>query len=800
MPEKLKASIYERLKVAGMVGAKILRADEAKGDPVFPRGYSSSWTDGFGRPFVMGFPGSNVDYAKETGDLTFSSLVMAIVNFIATMLTEAPPQVLRYSKSGKGEPIPDHPLTNLLLNPNPFDDFSVFMQCFALSYLIGGNNYWLKQRDERFLEVNGLWYLPHFMVNPTWDRDDPQSFITAFRYAVDGRKIDYLPEDIVHFKRGKDLKNVRKGAPAFDPVLSEIYTDMKAGNFAAMIFKNMGIIQYLISPPKPTGAQGPGAGVADFGFGKDEGKARAKALMVQEGFMRATTGDNVGKPVVQTIPMEITKLSSTPAELDMKELRMIPESRVAGVVGVPAAVVQYLVGLQNGTSYASYEQAREQAYESVIIPMQRIIASVINRHLLPDFPAGGGAREEFTFDISKVRVLQDDQDKLYTRETRVFQVGGQSHHEYRASLGKAKPEGPDFYLLPNSYTPITVEKLMELAAKPKALEPPPPPPVPGQLPPGQEEGDPGKPAPRQLGPAKGNDSGLAELRRRLTHALSNGSSVQDKALARRVIGLLGEGEKSVQYEGMTLGRIPTDLEKRINLKAIQDAFDSGEKELARQLEVIRKKLIEDAAAGVIKLDPADYHTLTLAVSAEAALKLRDQIQKIYEKARELIVQELEAQGAPALGEIGVASEVSAASLDTLGDVTVSRLINDVQARAASSAAGLTVSNITGEALEAGIVEELEGGSSSYVSNAAAEADHAAFGLGRVDEGSDRADIISEVYYSAVLDENSCGPCSEADGETGATEAEVTPCPNPACEGGARCRCILVFVFNSEEAA
>jgi hypothetical protein len=56
---------------------------------------------------------------------------------------------------------------------------------------------------------------------------------------------------------------------------------------------------------------------------------------------------------------------------------------------------------------------REQAYESCLIPMQRLIVAELQMQLVPDF--GDPARLRVQFDLSQVRVLQDDQNALHER-------------------------------------------------------------------------------------------------------------------------------------------------------------------------------------------------------------------------------------------------------------------------------------------------------------------------------------------------------------------------------------------------
>lgn len=62
----------------------------------------------------------------------------------------------------------------------------------------------------------------------------------------------------------------------------------------------------------------------------------------------------------------------------------------------------------------------------------------------------------------------------------------------------------------------------------------------------------------------------------------------------------------------------------------------------------------------------------------------------------------------------------------------------------------------------------------------------------------RAQIIG-ARYTSVLDKNTCGPCADADtGQLLALDSpEWVPTPNPACDGGDRCRCIHIYQLSTE---
>ena len=192
---------------------------------------------------------------------------------------------------------------------------------------------------------------------------------------------------------------------------------------------------------------------------------------IKEGWIQKTTGTQAGEPVVMDMPLEVEKFGFNPSELDLCQLRLIPESRVCAVCQISPAALQVMVGIQNGTSYASSEQARQQGYEEVIIPIQSVWAQEFTHQLLSEFEDSEGA--EFIFDTANVRVLQEDQDAKVERESRIFSAGGSTLDQYLTAVGK-KPVGPplgDIRMVPGLATPMSPERLLERAAKPP--EPPP---------------------------------------------------------------------------------------------------------------------------------------------------------------------------------------------------------------------------------------------------------------------------------------------------------------------------------------
>jgi len=79
----------------------------------------------------------------------------------------------------------------------------------------------------------------------------------------------------------------------------------------------------------------------------------------------------------------------------------------------------------------------------------------------------------------------------------------------------------------------------------------------------------------------------------------------------------------------------------------------------------------------------------------------------------------------------------------------------------------------------------------------------AFNFGRSIEAEKEKDDIETVQYSAILDSGTCKVCEPLDGQEWDFSDERTGkyySGNPDCEGGNRCRCLLVFIRKSESKA
>jgi hypothetical protein len=404
-------------------------------------------------------PPATVDYKREVGNLDSHSLVACVFNYTGTRLPEAKPVIRRINKDGDTQIDANHALAQLIRRPNKHHIWANYSQAASIDWWIDGGVRFKKVRDVGGQLIE-LWHIPHYLIRPRWPGDggapevpretslDP--FLSHYQFDVPGKAPVLWPAaDVLHLKRGP-LGEDRRTRQPFAPLVKELYGDDKMAQFTAAIMRNMGIQVPVISPKD-----------------KEVRVDATKAAAMKEGWMRKTTGDRAGEPIVLSEPIDFEKVGFSPQELDLSALRLIPESRVAAVLQIPAPTLGLLVGLQNGTSYASSEQARQQGYEEVIIPIQSVWEEEINWQLKPEF-SDLTEDDQFWFDTTNVRVLEEDKDALVKRESEVFRSGASTIDQFYTAIGKKTLGAPlgDIRMVPGIASPMSPERLIEMATKP----------------------------------------------------------------------------------------------------------------------------------------------------------------------------------------------------------------------------------------------------------------------------------------------------------------------------------------------
>ena len=319
-----------------------------------------------------------------------------------------------YESTNEEDPL--NLLIDLLDNPNKFYSGNTFWSAMLLSWLVAGNAYAYKVRD-RVGRVTQLIYIPHFFMWPII-REGSNDYVSYYRYQVDGKYIDYEPEDILHIRYMLDPVYQRIGLSPLWPALREICTENEAATFSAALLRN-GAVPGMIITPKGENSQG---------FDTDQ--AERLRIMIPERF----GGDRRGEPLIMDYPVEVSAPSFSPEQMILDKVRAIPVSRICADLGIPAM----LLGLPDqAKTYSNMIDARRGFYENTVRATWASFSSQLTAQLLPDFQPSNAKPRQFRVGYYDADVpgLQEDKGEKSKRVRENWKAGGIKLYEFRAELG-----------------------------------------------------------------------------------------------------------------------------------------------------------------------------------------------------------------------------------------------------------------------------------------------------------------------------------------------------------------------------
>lgn len=410
------------------------------------------------------------DYAREVGDMLDASVVMAPVMWIQRALPEATLAMRERKQGGKVEPVEEHPLLDLIRNPNPhYGDIALWNGVVA-DFCIWGDAYLVKVRDNAGRVVQ-LWYVPQFMMEPKAGLDGTE-FLSHYEYSpgTGYGKLYLDPADVIHFRNGLNPRDLRRGLAPMQSVIREIFADMESSNFVASLLRNMGVPGVVISPKNGR-------------LGNPDDAQATKAW-----FNQAFGGDNRGGTLVMADAVDVQPYGFNPQQMNLSEARDVAEERVCAALGIPAAVVGFGAGLQSTKVGATMEEMRKLAWHNGVLPLGRALVDELQRSLLPDFQrAGDRKRYELFWNTDDVLALSEDEDKQTARKLKEFEKGAIMLYDYLVATGRDADESHKYYLraistmvVPGGKAFLAPYHPSELRGMPGADQLPPPDP---QLPP-----------------------------------------------------------------------------------------------------------------------------------------------------------------------------------------------------------------------------------------------------------------------------------------------------------------------------
>lgn len=324
--------------------------------------------------------------------------------------------------TASGDELEQHPLLDLLRQPNPMQSGPQFVETVLSHYQIAGNAYIEALADEggEPRELHAL-------------RPDRVKIIPSetglplgYEYAVNGRThrwpCDPLTgeSDILHWKAFNPL-NDWYGMGALEAAMTAIDQHNAAGGWnQALLAQGSRPSGALIYAPKDGPAQ-----LSDDQF-------RRLKEELEENYQGARSA---GRPLILEGGLEWKEMGLSPKDMDWIAGRDRAARDIALAFGVP----EQLIGISESQTYANMSEARLALYEETVLPLTMTLVAEFNRWLTPLYG------DDLRLDIDK-----DEIHALTARRDQIWEKIGAATfltlNEKRAALGY--PPVPDGDTLP----------------------------------------------------------------------------------------------------------------------------------------------------------------------------------------------------------------------------------------------------------------------------------------------------------------------------------------------------------------
>ena len=348
------------------------------------------------------------NFAKE--GYSRSTIVNACIRELSIGAAAARYYVEKETEEGFVE-VTGSPLSQLIIRPNPDQDFYHWIERFVTYLYVSGNVYVMKERN-RGNQITGIFLLRPDRVSIVPSGEGVQ----GYTYEIDGREYALAKEDVGHMSLPNPSGDLY-GLSPLHVLARTINLDLSMTDFAKQYFENAGVPSGLLKVKRRLNNQ-------------DE----AERLRTR---WRASFGGtkNMHRIAVLDEDAEYQQMASDPGNMALTELHNHTESRICSVLGVPPILISANVGLQRST-FANYKEARLSFHSETLEPLILKIIRFLN------YCIGDELQESIQADFSQMRAFMDDKETDNKRATALFGAGIITLNEARELVGQeAMPEG-----------------------------------------------------------------------------------------------------------------------------------------------------------------------------------------------------------------------------------------------------------------------------------------------------------------------------------------------------------------------
>jgi HK97 family phage portal protein len=374
--------------------------------------------------------GENFDNITAGGLYEKLATVYAGVYAIQHAIASVPWRTFRQAADGELEELPDHELTRLLEHPNRNDTGYDLMESTAAFLEIGGESFWLLEGGQAMTGgvPETITPLKPSRVSPLPDRETK---VRGYEYDVEGRKIKFLRDEIIHLRYFSPNRDFR-GQGSVEPASMAALVDLWAVAFNAGFFKRGATLSGILKSPEQLDP--------------------ATLRKLVEEFRQEHTGSERAWDI-KGLSHDLDFKSVQPSHADMlfEQLRRMNREEILMALGVPPVMVTLL----DGATYANAQEQKRQFWELTIVPKLK----KLGQRLTQDLAVRYGDDLVLMADLSGIAALQADRVAIATAAVPMVTTGILVRNEVRQWLSTGQLpvllplEGGDEALLPFNLMP-----------------------------------------------------------------------------------------------------------------------------------------------------------------------------------------------------------------------------------------------------------------------------------------------------------------------------------------------------------
>lgn len=342
------------------------------------------------------------------------AVVSACISLRASSLNEAPLAVL----GSDGTANYTHPFAVMMRRPNPRMGYSAFMAITSIYLDIGGNAYWVAQRNS-LGAVIAYWPYHAGQVVPSYD---DSGVVDKYIYQV-GRITQPIDvDDVIHLKHPSYINalNPQEGIAPIEVAWNDIETYNELATSSYNLALSSGVPPGMFTAP-------PGANI--------------DTDSVKEGWLNRMFGSKRErlKPMVLTEGLGWQQMGLDPRSQQVTEQIKTLETAICGIFRVDPVVVMTRAGMSTST-YNNKETAYREFTTLTRIPFWVALAEQIESGLYRTWPG-----VQLVFDTANVAALKNDPDAVIYPVIQQYNANILTLNQTLAALGYNTVEDGDKY-------------------------------------------------------------------------------------------------------------------------------------------------------------------------------------------------------------------------------------------------------------------------------------------------------------------------------------------------------------------